>query len=129
MISNATRPDQRTVAGTLRGIEKAVTEAKMPTPALIVVGEVVRLRETINWFESKPLFGRRIVVTRAREQASELVDLLTQSGANVLQFPTIEIVPPDSFTRLESKRVILIQFPGEEEKKWIKLFSELFKPR
>lgn len=102
VISNGTRPEQRTVTGTLRNIEARVAEAKLPTPALIVVGEVVRLHEVINWFESKPLFGKRVVVTRAREQASQLVDLFTESGASVLQFPTIEIAPPSSWTSLDA---------------------------
>lgn len=101
VISNGTRGDQRTVTGTLRDIEKRVSEAKMVTPALIVVGEVVKLHGVINWFESKPLFGKRVVVTRARDQASQLVDLLTDSGANVLQFPTIESAPPASFDSLD----------------------------
>jgi len=96
VISNATRPDQRTVVGTLRTID-----AQVPAPALIVVGDVVKLHETINWFESKPLFGKRVVVTRAREQASQLVQLLADSGANVLQFPTIQTVPPESFQSLD----------------------------
>lgn len=101
VISHATRPEQRTVTGALRNIEQRVAEAKLPTPALIVVGEVVRLHDVINWFESKPLFGKRIVVTRAREQASQLVQLLTDSGAGVMQFPTIEIEPPSSFDSLD----------------------------
>jgi uroporphyrinogen III methyltransferase / synthase len=101
VISHGTRPEQRTVTGTLRNIEKRVAEAKLATPALIVVGEVVKLHDVINWFESKPLFGRRVVVTRAREQASQMVQLLADSGANVLQFPTIKTVPPGSFDSLD----------------------------
>lgn len=101
VISKGTRYDQRTVAGTLRNIEILVSEAKLETPALIVVGDVVKLHETINWFESKPLFGKRIVVTRAREQASELKRLFEESGANVLQFPTIEIAPPATWDSLD----------------------------
>ncbi|HUP45849.1 MAG TPA: uroporphyrinogen-III C-methyltransferase [Thermoanaerobaculia bacterium] len=101
VISNGTRPDQRTVTGTLRDIEVRVAEANLPTPALIVVGEVVRLHDVINWFETKPLFGKRVVVTRAREQASQLVQLLVDSGADVLQFPTIEIAPPQSWESLD----------------------------
>jgi uroporphyrinogen III methyltransferase / synthase len=96
VISNATRPDQRTVVGTLRTID-----ANVPAPALIVVGDVVKLHETINWFESKPLFGKRVVVTRARGQASQLVQLFAESGANVLQFPAIQTVPPESFESLD----------------------------
>jgi len=101
VISKATRFDQRTVTGTLRNIEARVAEANLETPALIVVGDVVKLHETLNWFESKPLFGKRVVVTRAREQASELKRLLEESGAQVLQFPTIEIVPPESWESLD----------------------------
>lgn len=101
VISNGTRPDQRTVAGTLRNIEGLVAAAKLATPALIVVGEVVKLHDVINWFESKPLFGRRVVVTRAREQASQLVELLTDSGANVLQFPAVRTAPPESYESLD----------------------------
>jgi uroporphyrinogen III methyltransferase/synthase len=101
VISKATRLDQRTVTGTLRNIEARVAVAKLETPALIVVGNVVQLADTLNWFESKPLFGKRIVVTRAREQASELKRLLEESGAQVLQFPTIEIAPPASYDSLD----------------------------
>ena len=101
VISKATRFDQRTVVGTLRNIEARVAGASLETPALIVVGDVVQLHETLNWFESKPLFGKRIVVTRAREQASELKRMLEESGAQVLQFPTIEIAPPQSWESLD----------------------------
>ncbi len=101
VISHGTRPEQRTVTGTLRDIEERVNAAKLATPALIVVGEVVKLHNVINWFESKSLFGRRVVVTRARDQASQLVQLLSESGANVLQFPTIKTVPPESFESLD----------------------------
>lgn len=101
VISKATRPDQRTVAGTLADIESRVAAADLETPALIVVGDVVKLHDTIDWFESRPLFGQRIVVTRAREQASELKRLLEDSGAQVLQFPTIEIAPPLSYDSLD----------------------------
>src|SRR5205085_4495229 len=91
VISRATTPQQRTVTGTLQTIEKRAEG--IATPALIVIGGVVSLHETINWFETRPLFGKRIVVTRAREQASELKRLLEEAGAQVIQFPTIEIVP------------------------------------
>lgn len=101
VISKATRAEQRTVAGTLADIEARVASANLETPALIVVGDVVRLHETINWFETRPLFGKRIVVTRAREQASELKRMLEESGAQVLQFPTISIAPPASLDSLD----------------------------
>ena len=108
VISKATRFDQRTVTGTLRNIEARVAEASLETPALIVVGDVVKLHETLNWFESKPLFGKRVVVTRAREQASEMKRLLEEAGAQVLQFPTIEIAPPASWESLD--RVIQARY-------------------
>src|SRR5437867_4126281 len=95
VISKATTRDQRTVAGTLEDIEAKMAAANLPTPALIVVGDVVRMHDVINWFETKPLFGKRVVVTRAREQASDLKRLFEESGANVVQFPTIEIVAPE----------------------------------
>ena len=99
VISKATTPQQRTVTGTLENIEQRA--AGIATPALIVVGGVVALHEAINWFESRPLFGKRVVVTRAREQASELKRLLEDAGAQVVQFPTIEITPPASFESLD----------------------------
>ena len=101
VISKATTREQRTVTATLETIEHRVIEANLPTPALIVVGDVVKLHETINWFETKPLFGKRVVVTRAREQASDLKRILEDSGAQVLQFPTIEIGPPESTASLD----------------------------
>nr|MDP9360756.1 uroporphyrinogen-III synthase [Acidobacteriota bacterium] len=101
VISKATTPEQRTVAGTLATIEARVAAASLPTPALIVVGDVVKLHDVINWFETKPLFGKKIVVTRAREQASDLKRLFEDSGASVIQFPTISIAPPESFESLD----------------------------
>ena len=101
VISKATTPEQRTVAGTLATIEAMVSVANLPTPALIVVGDVVKMHDVINWFETKPLFGKRIVVTRAREQASDLKRLFEESGASVIQFPTISIAPPESFESLD----------------------------
>jgi uroporphyrinogen III methyltransferase / synthase len=65
------------------------------------VGEVVRLRERLNWFEGKPLFGRTVVVTRAREQASDFKALLVQWGAHCIEFPTIAIQPPGSWEPLD----------------------------
>jgi len=99
IVSKGTTTQQKTVTGTLDSIEERA--AGIATPALIVVGGVVTLHDTINWFESKPLFGKRVVVTRAREQASGLKRLLEEAGAQVLQFPTIEIAPPSSYDSLD----------------------------
>lgn len=88
------RPQQRTVVGTLADIaEKARAEA-LGSPAMIIIGQVVTLRERLAWVERKPLFGRRIVLTRAADQAKELSDDLRELGADVLPFPTISIEPP-----------------------------------
>jgi uroporphyrinogen III methyltransferase/synthase len=101
LIQWGTRTDQRVVTGTLRDIVPKVKEAKLGPPAIIVVGEVVRLREKLNWYESKPLFGRRIVVTRSRDQASAFVEMLIDRGATTIEFPTIDVVPPASWDELD----------------------------
>ncbi len=101
VIRWGTTAQQRTVVGTLATISEEVARAKLQPPAIIVVGEVVRLRERLNWFESKPLFGRTIVVTRAREQASDFKALLNQLGARCIEFPTIAIEPPPSWEPLD----------------------------
>ena len=88
----ATRPDQQTVVGTLASLPAML--AGMKPPATIIVGEVVRLRGKLDWFERLPLFGKRIVVTRAREQADALASQLSALGAGVVELPTIEIRPP-----------------------------------
>ncbi|GAB6906979.1 Uroporphyrin-III C-methyltransferase [Desulfosarcina cetonica] len=94
VIRWGTTPRQRTVTGTLATIVDIVREAGLKAPAIIIVGGVVKLRETMQWFEKRPLMGRRIVVTRAREQASDLVRKLTAVGAECIQCPTIQVFPP-----------------------------------
>ena len=90
----ATYPWQETVEGTLADIADRIDAAHMKPPATILIGEVVRLRGTLNWFEKLPLFGQRIVVTRAAEQARELTDRLRALGADAVELPTISLVPP-----------------------------------
>lgn len=93
LVRWGTTPRQETVTGTLETIVDNVARAGLKAPAIIVVGSVVGLRDTMQWFETKPLFGKTIVVTRARAQASDLVSSLTSLGANCIELPTIEIVP------------------------------------
>ncbi len=93
LVRVGTTPQQFVVQGTLADIVEKVESAKMKSPAIIVVGEVNSLREQLRWFDNKPLFGKRILVTRARAQASEFADMLEENGAEVIQFPTIEIYP------------------------------------
>ena len=85
LVRWGTTAEQVTVTGTLDNIVARVKEKKLKAPAIIVVGEVVTLRETLTWFEKRPLFGRTIVVTRAREQASDRVERLHSMGANCLE--------------------------------------------
>jgi uroporphyrinogen III methyltransferase/synthase len=101
VIRWGTMPDQKTVVGTLADIAERVEKAGIKPPAITVVGEVVNLKPTLDWFEKRPLFGRRIVVTRAREQASSFADRLAGAGAEVIEFPTIETVKPQSWESLD----------------------------
>lgn len=94
LVRWGTRAEQQTVVGTLATIATIVAEAGFKPPAVIVVGEVVRQRETLAWVEKRPLFGRRVVVTRARAQSSELVELIEELGGEPLEFPVIEMVMP-----------------------------------
>jgi uroporphyrinogen III methyltransferase / synthase len=96
-----TRADQHTVIGTLQDIVVKAQQARLEPPTVIVVGEVVNLREQLNWFEKRPLFGKRIVLTRAREQAREFSQLLAAYGAEPIEAPTIQIVPPVSWQAID----------------------------
>ncbi len=94
IIRWGTRAAQRTVVGTLADIVERAQAANMEPPTVIVVGDVVRLRPHLNWFEQRPLFGKRILMTRAKEQAVELAERLASYGAEPVEAPTIKIVPP-----------------------------------
>jgi uroporphyrinogen III methyltransferase / synthase len=98
LIYNGTTPGQQTVVAPLGSIAAA---ARPGEPAMLVVGRVAGLREHLRWFDDRPLFGRRIVVTRSREQAGELVDMLEERGADAIQTPTIRIAPPEDFDALD----------------------------
>jgi uroporphyrinogen III methyltransferase/synthase len=93
LIRLGTTPAQETVTGTLEDIPARAAEMNLKPPALLVVGEVVALRDKLAWLEKRPLFGRHIVVTRSRNQASRLREELERLGAQVEEFPTIEIRP------------------------------------
>ncbi|KJS33177.1 MAG: HemD protein [Desulfatitalea sp. BRH_c12] len=93
---------QQTVTGTLADIVARARAAGIGAPAIIVIGEVVTLRDSLQWFERRPLLGKRIVVTRARAQASDLTRRLNALGADCLECPTIEVVAPESFAPLDS---------------------------
>jgi len=101
LIRWGTTPRQTTVTGKLDTISERAKNAGFKPPAVIVVGHVVKLRERMKWFENRPLMGRSIVVTRAREQASELVKRLSDLGAECLECPTIKVAPPDDLKPLD----------------------------
>jgi uroporphyrinogen III methyltransferase/synthase len=107
MMANGVRPDlpvalvrwattgrQKTLTGTLQNISQRVAEAGFEAPAVAVFGDVVALRKDLNWYEHRPLRGKRIVVTRTRKQAGALSSQLRALGADVFEIPTIRIEPP-----------------------------------
>jgi uroporphyrinogen III methyltransferase/synthase len=97
IIQRGTQPSQRTVTGRLDEIVLTVQEAGIEPPAITVVGEVVGLREKLRWFDTRPLFGRRVLVTRSREQASALSARLRDLGADPAEFPTIRTDAPEDY--------------------------------
>ena len=95
VVQSGSLGKQKSVAGTLATIARLVAEKKIVPPALTVIGSVVKLREKLNWAEHRPLFGKRIVVTRARGQAAKFLQSLSESGAEVLEIPAVRCVTPD----------------------------------
>ncbi|MDE0638587.1 MAG: uroporphyrinogen-III C-methyltransferase [Candidatus Poribacteria bacterium] len=110
LVRVGTTPQQFVIQGTLSDIVEKVEAVQLKSPAIIVIGEVNRLREELRWFDNNPLFGKRILVTRARAQASEFAGLLEANGAEVIQFPTIEIRPLE----IESTEI-----PSPDQYDWI----------
>jgi uroporphyrinogen III methyltransferase/synthase len=101
LVRWGTTARQESLVGTLATIADLAEERKFKAPAITVVGDVVRLRDELNWFEALPLFGRRVVVTRARAQVGSLARRLERLGADVLEIPTIRIerIPLESSAR------------------------------
>ena len=94
LVRSATTGQQETLTGTLADIAQKAIASDFKAPAVAVFGEVVALRDSLNWYEKRPLLGKRIVVTRTRKQASVLSDKLRALGAHVIELPTIRIEPP-----------------------------------
>jgi uroporphyrinogen III methyltransferase/synthase len=94
LVRWGTKGAQHTLRGTLGDIAEKVAATGFQAPAVAVIGDVVRLRDKLNWFETRPLFGKRIVVTRTRKQAGSLTAGLRQLGADAFELPTIRIEPP-----------------------------------
>jgi uroporphyrinogen III methyltransferase/synthase len=100
-IQWGTTPRQRTVVGTVQTLPEIVKAAGIGPPALTIIGRVVELRQTMNWFESRPFFGQTIVVTRTRQQSSDLSRELSELGAAVIEAPTIELEPPGEWSAVD----------------------------
>lgn len=101
VVEWGTLPRQRVITGTLDKIAALAAEADIKSPATTYVGNVVTLRDSIAWFESRPLHGLRVVVTRARHQSAAFGDILAEAGAEVIYLPTIEITDPESFADVD----------------------------
>lgn len=101
VIENGTSVRQRVVTGTLEDIAMKASEARISSPAVAVIGEVVGMREKIDWFPKGKLAGKRVIVTRSREQAGKLSDRIEELGGEVLEFPVVKIVKPLSFDSLD----------------------------
>ena len=99
IVYDGTLPTQQTLDGTLEQL--AGSKSLQHKPAILVVGRVAALRQHLRWFDERPLFGKRVVVTRSREQAGELVELLESLGAETIGAPMIRIVPPDDYGPLD----------------------------
>jgi len=99
VIRWGTRADQRTIVSTLRDIVSEIKDKEIKPPAVFVIGEVVRLRDSLKWYEDKPMFGHRVLVTREHSSGFEPLEEL---GAEIVEFPTIEIVPPLSYDEIDA---------------------------
>ena len=102
VIHSGTLPAQKVVTGSLRTIAKKVRAEGLTPPGIIVVGDVVGLRDSLNWFEKKPLFGKKIVITRAQHQSRKFGEALAESGAQPVYLPSIDIEPIIPNNRLRS---------------------------
>ncbi len=102
LIRRGTTPQQEILTGTLADIVILAHANQFDPPAILVVGPVVDLRDKLQWFDEKPLFSKGIVITRPETQADELAELLEREGANPIRFPTIKIVPPTDWRKLDA---------------------------
>jgi uroporphyrinogen III methyltransferase/synthase len=101
IVYDGTLPTQETIAGSLDQIAETIKLSTDRRPAILVVGRVVALREHLRWFDARPLFGKRILVTRPKGQGMDLVDRLEAMGAEAIEAPMIRIVPPDDYGPLD----------------------------
>ena len=110
IIRWGTTSRQRVLAATVADLPAKAVEAGFKPPSIILIGQVVSLRDKLNWFEKRPLFGRRIVVTRARSQASMLSERLEALGAEAVEMPAIRIEPPTDPAALDAAAANVTSF-------------------
>lgn len=115
VVTQGTLPTQRVVEAPLGEIAARAREAGLGAPAVVVIGDVVRLRDELAWFERRPLFGKRVLVTRTEEQAGEMLAALREAGATPVLAPMLRLAPPESWAevdaaldRIESYDVLLV---------------------
>ena len=97
-----TRPDQCTITGRMADLPSLIVASHLQPPATVIIGDVVRLRSKLDWFEKRPLFRQRVIVTRASGQAAELCDILREHGAEPVALPVIELAPMESYSALDA---------------------------
>jgi uroporphyrinogen III methyltransferase/synthase len=121
LVRWGTTPAQETLVSTLDTVVQDADRAHFQAPAIIVVGEVVNLRQDLRWFDARPLFGKRVVVTRSRAQASRLSGMLAALGADVVEFPTIEVAPRplDAHMRADIARLASDATGAREVYDWV----------
>ncbi len=112
VIQWGTTARQRTWTGTLKTIVDTAMQEKIAPPALTVIGEVVNMKPMIEWYESLPLFGKTIVITRAGNQSESIIRLLQEKGAEPFSFPVIQTVPPEDWAPLDNALTRLSQYHG-----------------
>jgi uroporphyrinogen III methyltransferase/synthase len=111
VIRWGTKPEQEVLVTTVGKAAEDVAKAKLKPPAIFIVGEVVNLREKLAWFDNRPLFGKKVLVTRAREQASKLTAALEELGAQCIESPSIRIVEPrDGYAAIDAAIASLAQY-------------------
>jgi uroporphyrinogen III methyltransferase / synthase len=112
VIQSGTTPQQKTWTGTLNTIEKVINKDVVRPPALTIIGEVVKLKKTADWFEQLPLFGKTVALTRPIEQSKSLINLLQEKGATPIIFPVVQDCPPDDWEQLDQALLNLSDYEG-----------------
>ena len=102
VIQNGTTFKQKRVIGTLENIVQKITEAKIKSPAITIIGKVVNLSMTLDWFPYGELAGKRVLVTRSRQQSSKLVESIEKLGGQAIEFPVIKVEKPDNYELIDS---------------------------